>query len=266
MKSISRFVSVSARFVALGCTAAALTVSARAANQPAPVRLYELPVVKFITVDGAHRLQTGHLIATGGFRLESERSTATAAPVAYRDKPLIYTEAWTAFQSLSVDAVANFELRSGAITIAGLIYFEVGAREDAIYNVGKLVNLSARSLVSANEPLIAGFVIDESHRRVLIRALGPSLVAGGVANPLPDPYLTIYHGNMAYFYNDNWGERPDANEIVEASARVGASPLPANSKESVLLVELPPGIYTAHVQPAAGEGGVALVEFYVVPE
>ncbi len=254
------------RLVLAGIVLAAVALPLRAANLPAPVRLFEISVVKFLTVDGQSRLHEGHLLASGGFRLAHNHATNTQAPAQYQGKTLIFTEAWHAFKSLSADAVANFELRSEPISIAGLVYYEVGIREDTQLNVGKLINLSARGLVTESEPMIAGFVIDESHRRVLIRALGPALIPSGVPNALADPYLRIYKGNLSYYFNGNWSERHDAAEIVKVTPRVGASPLPEGSKDAVLLVELPPGIYTAHVQPETGSGGVAILEIYSVPE
>ncbi len=252
-------------FASLALVAAAAH-SLHAAKLPPPVRLFEISVVKFLVVDGQPRLHEGHLLATGGFRLAQDHATQTQAPAAYQGKTLIFTEAWHAFKSLSADAVANFELLSEPISMAGLIYYEVGIREDTQLSVGKLVNLSARALVTAGEPLIAGFVIDESHRRVLVRAVGPSLIPAGVTNAMPDPYLTIYKGSMPLYFNGDWGDRHDAGEIVQVSPRVGASPLPAGSKDAALLVELPPGIYTAHVHPETGAGGVVILEVYSVPE
>lgn len=240
--------------------------SLSAATSPAPVRLNEITVTKFVVIDGQSRIQQGQLLATGGFRLVSDHPTATQVPASLQGKPLIYTEAWFAFASLGPDAVSNFERSSEPQTIAGLIYYEVSVREDAVLNVGKLVNLSSRGLVSQAERMIGGFVVDEAHRRVLIRALGPSLIPAGVTNALADPYLTIFHGNLPIYFNDDWGKRLDVAEIAAVTARVGAMPLPAGSKEAVLLVELAPGVYTAHVEPESGAGGVTLLEIFSVPE
>lgn len=237
-----------------------------AASSPAPVRLYEIAVTKFLVVDGQNRIQQGRLQATGGFTLVSENATGTGVPAALQGKPLIFTEAWFAFSSLGPDAVANFELRSGPQTIAGLIFYEVGVRDDAVLNVGKLTNLSSLAMVTTEQPMMSGLVIDEQHRRVLIRALGPSLREFGVSNPMADPYLTLYHGTTPLYFNDDWSTRPDAAEIAAVAARVGAPPLPPGSKDAVLLVELPPGVYSAHATPASGAGGVTMIEVFSVPE
>jgi hypothetical protein len=260
MNSFSRWCSL----FALGVAAWAQPLFA--ANVPAPVRLYEITVTKFLVVDGQNRIQQGRLAASGGFTLVSENATATAVPAALQGKPVIFTEAWFAFASLGPDAVANFELRSGPQTIAGLIYYEVGAREDAVLNTGKLANLSSLAMVTAEQRMISGLVIDEQHRRVLIRAVGPTLREFGVSNPVANPYLTLHHGTMPIYYNDDWGTRHDAAEIAAVAARVGAPPLPAGSKDAALLVDLPPGIYSAHATLASGAGGVAMIEVFSVPE
>lgn len=248
-------------FVALVGLASALS----AATAPGPVRLYEITVTKFVTVDGQSRVQEGQLGANHLFRIAHDNPTATQVPASLQGKPLIYTEAWFAFDSLGPDAIANFELIGGPHTIAGLVFYEVGVRDEAVLSVGTLANLSSRGLVTADERLIGGLVIAEEHRWVLIRALGPALVPAGVPNAIADPYLTLYKGNLPIYFNGDWGTRPDAAEIIEVTARVGAPPLPAGSKDAVLLVELPPGVYTAHVQPETGEGGVALLEVFSVP-
>lgn len=266
MKTLTAFFRHFSRLALASFALAAAALPLRAANLPAPVRLFEISVVKFLVVDGQPRLEEGHLLATGGFRRAHVYPTHTVAPEPYQGKTLIFTEAWHAFKSLSADAVANFELRSDPISIAGLIYYEVGVREDTRVSVGKLVNLSARGLVTESEPMIAGFVIDESHRRVLIRAIGPSLIPAGVPNAMADPYLTIYKGSLPFYFNGDWGTRHDAAEIIQVSPRVGASPLAVDSKDAVLLVELPPGIYTAQVHPETGGGGVVILEIYSVPE
>lgn len=101
---------------------------------------------------------------------------------------------------------------------------------------------------------------------MLVRAVGPTLATFDVPGPLPDPFLTIWQGSLPIHFNDNWSERPDANEIEQAAVAVGAFPLPPASKDAALLVELPPGTYTAGVVSKSGnDAGAALVEIYVMP-
>ena len=130
---------------------------------------------------------------------------------------------------------------------------------------GKLINLSTRGRASATEKLISGFVVDEQHRKVLVRAVGPGLTAFGVGDAMSDPLVTIYQGNVVVHANGNWTTPLDADATAEAAARVGAFPLAPASKDAALVVELPPGNYTAHVEPESGGAGAVLLEIYGVP-
>jgi hypothetical protein len=47
-------------------------------------------------------------------------------------------------------------------------------------------------------------------------------------------------------------------------ARVGAFALDNGSKDAVVLIDLPPGAYSAQIKSADAAGGVALVEVYEV--
>ncbi len=129
----------------------------------------------------------------------------------------------------------------------------------------RLVNASARAQVGTGSGvLIVGFVIGgETSKTLLIRAVGPSLAALGVTDVLADPILQLYSGSSRLRENDNWNADTAAN--TAAFARVGAFTLPLDSKDAALLVTLPPGVYTAHVNGVNSSTGVALVELYEVP-
>lgn len=135
----------------------------------------------------------------------------------------------------------------------------------AISEIGPhLVNVSALSAVGTGTgTLIAGFIIRGAlARTVLIRAIGPTLSEFGVESPLQDPQLTVHSVSSIVAENDNWaGTQP----LSAAFRQVGAFQLDPSSKDSALLVTLPPGSYTAQVNGAGGTTGVALVEVYEVP-
>jgi hypothetical protein len=91
---------------------------------------------------------------------------------------------------------------------------------------------------------------------VVFRALGPSLVASGITNPVGDPLLELFDFNGARISsNNNWKDSQQA-------AIVGAGLAPANDLESAILADLAPGNYTAVVSSTTGATGVALVEAY----
>jgi hypothetical protein len=83
---------------------------------------------------------------------------------------------------------------------------------------------------------------------------------------LPDPLLRLVRSDgLVVRENDNWETGNDAALISEASAKVGAFPLTRNSKDAAILINLPPGSYSAQVTGAGTTSGVALVEVYEVP-
>lgn len=131
---------------------------------------------------------------------------------------------------------------------------------------GRLVNLSARSAVSAGSGvLIAGFVVNQSTRGLLVRGVGPALTAFGVSDALANSRLRIFQGAQLIAENDDWSTASDAALVATAAQGVGAFALPAAGRDAALLLTLPPGAYTAQVSGVGGATGVALVEVYEVP-
>jgi hypothetical protein len=123
----------------------------------------------------------------------------------------------------------------------------------------RLTNLSTRLLVEDGAKVgIAGFIIKGSgQKRVVLRAMGPSLGAFGISGPLADPNLEVHDGTGAMIAsNDNWKTDPDAATLS------GLSLAPSDDREAALVLNLAPGAYTAIVRGAGGASGVALVEVY----
>jgi hypothetical protein len=122
----------------------------------------------------------------------------------------------------------------------------------------KLGNLSTRGLVgSAQNVMIGGTIVTGSDpARVVFRALGPSLSAVGIQNPLGDPQLDLFDANGGKISsNNNW---KDSQQVAIA----GAGLAPSSDLESAILADLAPGNYTAVVSGVNGAGGIALVEAY----
>jgi hypothetical protein len=109
--------------------------------------------------------------------------------------------------------------------------------------------------------MIAGTIIGGTESQTLVlRGLGPSIGTGpgAIANPLPDPTLTLVDQNGAtIFANDNW---QDSQGSQIAATGLGLS----NPLESAILVTLPPGNYTALLADAHGATGIGLLEIYNV--
>ena len=126
----------------------------------------------------------------------------------------------------------------------------------------RLSNVSARNFVgTGGNILIAGFTVDGPvAKTLLIRGIGPRLAGFGVNGVLADPKLELFSGPTKLAENDNWSASTGA-----FFSSVGAFALDVASKDSALLVTLPPGGYTAQISGADGGTGEALVEIYEVP-
>lgn len=106
--------------------------------------------------------------------------------------------------------------------------------------------------------LIAGFIVEGSvNKRIILRGIGPSLGAFGVADALQDPTLELNGADGALITaNDNWPGNLNAAEIAAS----GLAPL--NPNESALLISVAPGSYTAVLRGSSGSTGTGLVELY----
>lgn len=121
-------------------------------------------------------------------------------------------------------------------------------------------NTSARITLTAGQTAMVGFVVGgTAARRVLIRAVGPTLAQFGVAVPSPAPSLSVFRAATPVASNTRWGGEP---ALAAAFAATGAFALPPASADSALLLTLEPGAYTAQVRDATG--GEILVEVYFV--
>jgi hypothetical protein len=134
-------------------------------------------------------------------------------------------------------------------------------------NASRLTNLSARTQVGLGaSALIAGFVIDGNvPKKLLLRATGPTLGAFGVGGALLDPVLDlrVLGAENVIATNDDWH---GTAALKAAFKSVGAFDFAGDaSKDSALVIELPPGAYTATVSGKNNTTGVALVEVYELP-
>lgn len=138
----------------------------------------------------------------------------------------------------------------------------------------RLINISSRVNVGpgADQSAISGFVVGATGpgKKIILRAVGPSLALFGVTNPLRNPVLRIFDGNgkpyeNAYVYPAVVGGPTYETDLAESLARAGAFPIPTGTRDAVAMMPFLPGSYTAQVTSGDGASGNVLLEIYEVP-
>ena len=125
-----------------------------------------------------------------------------------------------------------------------------------------LLNIATRGQVNVDpNALIGGFFLGGTEsKRVLVRAIGPSLAPFGIPNALADPILELRNASGTLLdSNDDWGSSPNQAEIQTSGVA------PTNPKESAVIQVLPAGPFTAIVRGVNGTSGVGSVEIYQLP-
>ena len=122
----------------------------------------------------------------------------------------------------------------------------------------RFLNISTRLRVQTGDNvLIGGFIVTgNASKKVIIRAIGPSLVPFGIADALANPTLELHAADGSLITsNDDWKTTQQAE--IEASGLA-----PQNEVESAIVATLAPAAYTAIVTGQSGTTGVGLVEVY----
>jgi hypothetical protein len=124
---------------------------------------------------------------------------------------------------------------------------------------GTLGNISTRlRVLSGDNALIGGMIATgTADKRVVIRAIGPSLIPFGVPGALANPTLDLFQGSTSLFSNDDWQNSSQQAEIANSGLA------PSNPAEAAIIWTLTPGQgYTAVVRGQNGTTGVGIVEVY----
>jgi WD40 repeat protein len=140
----------------------------------------------------------------------------------------------------------------------GLRIFDLNTKKARVLSTASyLGNISTRALVhTGDEVAIAGFIITGTQeKRIVVRAIGPSLSAAGVPGVLNDPTLELYDSSgSSIAANDDW-------RVNEADLKPYGM-APGDDRESALVRRLSPGAYTAILRGKNGATGVGLIELY----
>lgn len=121
------------------------------------------------------------------------------------------------------------------------------------------VNISTRIAVGTGEDvLIGGFIITgDAPKKIIIRAIGPSLQVNGVPLPgaLQNPTLELHYGDKVLGFDDDWKDMQE-NEIIATGIP------PSDTRESAILATIIPGNYTAILRGKDNTTGIGVVEVY----
>ena len=123
----------------------------------------------------------------------------------------------------------------------------------------RLQNMSARARVlTGDNVLIGGFLVRDAPKRVVVRAIGPSLQSDGqaVQGRMTDPTLELHRQGtpVPIAVNDDW--QSNKTEVEQTHLA------PTSPKESAIVMTLDPGDYTVVMKGKNGETGIGLVEIY----
>ena len=130
-----------------------------------------------------------------------------------------------------------------------------------------LLNVSTRMEVGREDHVaISGFIINGTGtKKVLLRALGPSLSEAGLSGLLADPFLELHDQTGATIAtNDNW-EATQIGGVITASQQdeIRATTIPPDDPaEAAIIADLAPGAYTAVVRGSGDGTGLGLAEIY----
>ena len=124
---------------------------------------------------------------------------------------------------------------------------------------GTLGNISTRlRVLSGDNVLIGGMIATgTANKRVIVRAVGPSLSSLGVPGALADTTLDLFQGSTLLMSNDDWQTSSQQAEIASSGFA------PGQPAESAIIWTLTPNQgYTAIVRGKNGTTGVGVVEAY----
>lgn len=136
---------------------------------------------------------------------------------------------------------------------------------------GLVGNVSTRLPVGTGDnALIEGFIVEGpagSTKKIIVRAIGPSLAPFGIPDALANPTLEIHDAsanNATVATNDDWKNTQVGGLITgDQSAEIASSGVPpSNDLESAIIADLAPGSYTAVVRGAGDTVGTGVVDAY----
>jgi hypothetical protein len=223
------------------------------------------------------RLESSNAVGVNGDQTDNSAFGAGAAYVFVRNDPAATWSQQAYLKASNTDAADSFGYSvaasgdtvvvgangesSNATGIDGDENNNSAAQAGAAYvftlGPATLLNISSRLNVgTGDDVLIGGFIVTGSDpKKVILRAIGPSLPLGGATGVLADPVLELHEPDGNVITNDNWRDTQE-QEIIDSTIP------PTNDLESAIVATLDPGPYTAIVRGKDDGTGIGLVEVY----
>jgi hypothetical protein len=136
---------------------------------------------------------------------------------------------------------------------------------------GLVGNVSTRLPVGTGDNvLIEGFIVQGgqgSSKKIVVRAIGPSLAGFGITDALANPTLEIHDSSGATIAANNDWRNTQAGGLItgDQSGDISSSGLaPGNDLESAIIADLAPGSYTAVVRGFENGIGTGVVDAFDV--
>jgi glucose/arabinose dehydrogenase len=149
----------------------------------------------------------------------------------------------------------------------GCLYYLAQGNGAQVFRVSAVsaqpLNISVRSRVgTGNDVMISGFISTAGGaKKVIVRALGPSLQQANVPDTLADPVLELHAADGSTIgMNNDWKE----NTAQQQQDIINNQLAPSSDLESVIVTTLQPGTYTAIIKGQGNGTGVGLLEVYDV--
>jgi hypothetical protein len=137
---------------------------------------------------------------------------------------------------------------------------DIGAFEIQAGLTARSLNISTRARVQTGvNVLIGGFIVTgNGSKKIIIRAIGPSLKKFALTGLLADPVLELHaaDGSLMVLNND-WRDDPSQALQIQNSGFA-----PSDDLESAIIATLPTAGYTAVVRGNGNSTGLGLVEVY----
>jgi Metallo-peptidase family M12B Reprolysin-like len=225
---------------------------------------------------------------TGGsqFTVTWDVANTTAAPVSAANvKISLSTDGGNNFSTILTastpnDGTETLTIPNIATTTArikveavGNIFFDVSDVNFTITGNGAtpglVGNVSTRLPVGTDDNvLIEGFIVQGpagSTKKIIVRAIGPTLAGFGVTDALANPTLDIFDSNNAKVATNNDWKNTQIGGLITSDqfAEINSSGVaPTNDLESAIIANLAPGSYTAVVRGLGNTTGTGVVDAF----